>query len=77
MKMPFGKHKDKEIQDIIKEDIGYFIWLSNLEDLKEPLKNEINILKKLKKTKSAILEYEIDQYEENEYYIDYTDFGDY
>ena len=77
MKMPFGKHKDKEIKDIIKEDIGYFIWLSNLEDLKEPLKNEINILKKLKKTKSAILEYEIDQYEENEYYIDYTDFGDY
>ena len=77
MKMPFGKYKEKEIKEIIDEDISYFIWLSKLDNLKDPLKTEIARLKKLKRTKSAIEEYETDQYEENNVdWIDLHDFGD-
>jgi len=77
MKMPFGKYKEKEIKEIIDEDISYFIWLSKLDNLKDPLKTEIVRLKKLKRTKSAIEEYETDQYEENSVdWIDLHDFGD-
>ena len=75
--MPFGKYKEKEIKEIIDEDISYFIWLSKLDNLKDPLKTEIVRLKKLKRTKSAIEEYETDQYEENSVdWIDLHDFGD-
>lgn len=32
MHMPFGKHKDKMIKDVMKEDPGYFKWLMSQQD---------------------------------------------
>lgn len=43
MKMPFGRHKGKELEKIIEEDTGYFIWLTNIE-LHGKLKEEVEKL---------------------------------
>jgi uncharacterized protein (DUF3820 family) len=77
MKMPFGKYKGLELEEIINEDPGYWVWLSGLDNIKGPLKSELIRLNKLKNTKSVIEMYETDQHEMNEmYYIDPHDFGD-
>ena len=39
----FGKYKDKKIEDIVKQDIGYLTWMrSNMKDLDEDMKYTLN-----------------------------------
>lgn len=58
MKMPFGKYKGIELEDIIEEDMGYFIWLTGI-DLKSQLKDEVTRLER---------EYEADLREYEDYF---------
>jgi DNA polymerase-3 subunit epsilon/exodeoxyribonuclease X len=42
-KVPFGKHKGKNMLDAVNEDIGWFRWaLGNMSDMSEELKHNIN-----------------------------------
>ena len=71
MKMPFGKHKGVELEEIIQEHTGYFIWLSELDNLQDPLASEVKRLAKLKTTKECVKAHKMDQAQENDAYYDY------
>jgi DNA polymerase-3 subunit epsilon len=35
----FGKHRDKTVQEIFREDSGYFLWISEKSDMSNEVKN--------------------------------------
>jgi hypothetical protein len=42
MKITFGKYKNQELEDIIKNDPGYCKWLSNQPNVNDEIKEFIN-----------------------------------
>lgn len=40
-RIPFGKHKGKDLLFIAEYDVMYLVWLSQLPDLKEPLRTSV------------------------------------
>ena len=53
--MPFGKYKGTPVQDLLDEDMPYFIWLTTIE-LRGKLKEGVDKLKE--EYKQDIQEYE-------------------
>jgi hypothetical protein len=70
MKMPFGKHKGKDINFLLEFETGYFIWLTTIElkgDLAEYVKAKANS----RQGRDAIKEYYNDKDSQNDAYQDY------
>lgn len=45
-KMPFGKHKDKPLADLVKQDPGYIRWLLGTADLDNDLRLSVEAAKR-------------------------------
>ena len=71
IKLPFGKYKGIPVQDLLDEDMDYFIWLTTIE-LRGKLKEEVDKLKE--EFKDEIKAHELDIYKDGyEDGMEYTD----